>query len=72
MTTTKEWKTVSFVVRFYRELSPQSGEWRGQVEHVPSGEKRLFQGAEQLLQTMELLSAQELREKQADPKEGSV
>lgn len=61
---------MSFVVRFYRELSPELGEWRGQVEHVQSGETRLFQGAEQLLQVMERLSAQGLDEKYVNPKEG--
>ena len=60
---------MSFVVRFYKELSPDLGTWRGQVEHVQSGEKRLFQGAEQLLQVMEGLSAQEPKKRNFDLKE---
>ena len=60
---------MSFVVRFYRELSPKLEDWRGQIEHVQSGEKRLFQGAEQLLQVMEGLAAQEPKERNFDLKE---
>lgn len=60
---------MSFVVRFYKELSPELGEWRGQVEHVQTGEKSLFCGAEQLLQIMGSLSAQEPEEKKLNPKE---
>ena len=60
---------MSFVVRFYKELSSDLGEWRGQVEHVQSGEKRPFHGAEQLLQMMESLSVQEPEEKYLNPKE---
>jgi hypothetical protein len=63
----KEWKTVSFVVRFYKKLAPELEEWRGQVEHVQSGEKCLFHGAEQLLQIMECLSVQPSDEKYANP-----
>jgi len=48
---------VSFIVRFYGEVSKDRRGWRGRVEHVQTGEKRPFQGAEQLLKFLEELSA---------------
>ncbi len=48
----ESWETVSLVVRFYRGVSPNSSEWRGQVEHIQSGGKFSFQGVEQLVQIM--------------------
>ena len=44
-----------FVVKFLRGMPPEREEWRGQVEHVQSGEKRPFHGAKQLLLLLESL-----------------
>ena len=51
----------SFVVKFPRGMPPEREEWRGQVEHVQSGEKRPFHGAKQLLNLVESLSSSENR-----------
>ena len=63
-------QTVSVVVRFYRGVSPNPEEWRGQVEPVQSNEKRSFHGAHQLLQIIQSLSAKIPEEKEQNPKEG--
>ncbi|MBI3660091.1 hypothetical protein HY230_06430 [Candidatus Acetothermia bacterium] len=44
---------MSFIVRFYPALPDGQADWRGQVEHVQTGEKRPFRGAQQLVQIME-------------------
>ena len=45
----------SFVVRFYTfTLDPLA--WRGQVEHVQSGQKSSFHGSQHLLEVMEKLA----------------
>jgi len=52
---------VSFVVRFADKPSADRTEWRGQVEHVPSGKKRSFQEAEQLLKFLTELASEARR-----------
>ena len=47
---------ISFVVRFIRGISETREDWHGQVEHVPTGEKRPFKGVKQFLQQIEELS----------------
>ena len=37
---------ITFVVRFWREASAGEGRWRGQIEHVQSGEGVAFLDAE--------------------------
>ena len=49
--------TGSFVVRFYT-LTPDQREWRGQIEHVQSGERSVFLGSQQLLEVLEKFSYQ--------------
>ncbi|MBI1742218.1 hypothetical protein HYR54_04030 [Candidatus Acetothermia bacterium] len=44
------------MVRFYGEVSREPQGWRGQVEHVQSGEKRAFHGAKELVRAMEGLA----------------
>ena len=63
-------KTVSVVVRFYRGISSQPDEWRGQMEPVQSTEKRVFHGAQQLLQILQSLAAQKSEREETHPKEG--
>lgn len=44
-------KELTLVVRLWAEDDPTKEEsWRGQVEHVPLGEKKYFKDLEQLLQ----------------------
>ncbi len=45
----------SFVVRFHT-LTPDQKNWKGQVEHVQSGEKSVFNGGTELLRVFETLS----------------
>ena len=48
--------TATFVVRMWAEpINEDHSEWRGQVEHLQSGEKRYFQ---QLDKMMEFVSSQ--------------
>lgn len=58
--------TGSFVVRFYT-LTPDQQEWRGQIEHVQSGERSIFLGSQQLLEVMEKFSHQGQSEKGSRP-----
>ena len=41
--------TVTFVVRFWREASAGSVRWRGQIEHVQSGQSAAFLDLEAML-----------------------
>jgi hypothetical protein len=50
------WETVSLVLRFYRGLSLDANEWRGQVEHIPSSGKFSFHGVNQLIQVLKQFS----------------
>jgi hypothetical protein len=43
---------VTFVVRFWRETSAGEGRWRGQIEHVQSGEGAAFLNAEGMFRFM--------------------
>jgi hypothetical protein len=36
-------QTISFVIRLWREPSAEAAPWRGQIEHVGSGETAHFQ-----------------------------
>lgn len=49
----------SFVVRFYGGMSRDPAEFRGQVEHVQSGERRVFQGINDLVRAMEEFAQRE-------------
>jgi hypothetical protein len=40
---------VTFVVRFWHEWSAAGPRWRGQIEHVQSGESATFLDLEQML-----------------------
>lgn len=51
-------KRISFIVRFISGISSEHEDWQGQVEHVQTGEKRPFKGAEQFLEQIEALSHQ--------------
>jgi len=53
-------KRSSFVVRFLGDLGQDQQAWRGEVEHVQSGEKRPFQGASQLLRILANLSVEQI------------
>jgi len=55
-------QVVSFIVRFYGEITEDRRRWRGQVECVQTGEKLLFKGTEQLLRALEDLSPQQPEE----------
>lgn len=39
---------LSFVVRLHRESNPAGGQWRGQVQHLASGERAAFWSADDL------------------------
>ncbi len=41
-----------FVVRFWHEGPPDSGQWRGLVVHVTSGESRYFASLADLMEFM--------------------
>ena len=56
---------MSFIVRFQPVLPDSQEDWRGQVEHVQTGEKRPFRGAEQLVQIMESFFEPEVKEPNA-------
>lgn len=61
---------MSFIVRFHPALPDGQEDWRGQVEHVQTGEKRPFRGAQQLMQIMESffeLEAKELNTEEVRP-----
>ncbi|MBI1741857.1 hypothetical protein HYR54_02195 [Candidatus Acetothermia bacterium] len=49
-----ERRTVSFIVRLWTESSEiqKTSDWRGQIEHVGSGELAYFQGADRLVETV--------------------
>lgn len=55
-------KRTILVVRFLGYPGQDRQAWRGEVEHVQSGEKRSFQGAPQFLRILEDLSGQAKRE----------
>jgi hypothetical protein len=52
-------KRMSFIVRFINGISSDKEQWHGQVEHVPTGEKRPFKGVQQFLEEIEKLSNEE-------------
>jgi len=43
---------ITFVVRFWRDTSAGEGRWRGQIEHVQSGERAAFLDAEGMFRFM--------------------
>jgi hypothetical protein len=43
MTASTERQTISFVIRLWREPSADATQWRGQIEHVGSGDTAHFQ-----------------------------
>ncbi len=47
--TTQPATGITFVVRFWREWSGAKSRWRGQVEHVQSGQQANFLETEDLL-----------------------
>jgi len=53
---------MSFIVRFYPALPEGPEDWRGQVEHVQTGEKRPFRGAQELLHIIESIFEREAKE----------
>jgi hypothetical protein len=46
-------RTVTFVVRFWREWSGAEARWRGRIEHVESGQRTDFLGVEGLVTFLE-------------------
>ncbi len=46
-------RTVTFVVRFWREWSGGEARWRGRIEHVESGQRADFLGVEGLVAFLE-------------------
>ncbi|NIV30451.1 MAG: hypothetical protein GWN58_13430, partial [Anaerolineae bacterium] len=48
---------ITFVVRFWREASAGEWRWRGQIEHVQSGESATFLGLNGMLDFVRRFSA---------------
>lgn len=61
----------SFLVRIWRDDKCGSSEMRGEVEHVRTGQKSRFCGAQELLTILEAWSTAEEGDVEAEPEDDS-